>query len=136
MLYRILADTAVGIHLLFIVFVLAGGILVFRWPRMAWLHVPAFLWGALVEIGGWICPLTYVENYFRMKSAAEGYAGSFVERYLVPLIYPELLFPGGLFPGIFVAIGILVLLLNGLIYWRVWKRQRLSAAQKSSSSRP
>ncbi|MHA1107801.1 MAG: DUF2784 domain-containing protein [Alphaproteobacteria bacterium] len=133
MLYRILADAVVGIHFLFIVFVLSGGLLVFRWPRMAWLHVPAFLWGGLIVIGGWICPLTYVENYFRMKGAAEGYAGGFMERYLLPLIYPELLFPGGLFPGIFIAIGCFVLVVNGLIYWRVWARRR---AHKSSSSRP
>ena len=127
MLYRTLADVAVGVHLAFILFVLLGGLLVFRWPRAAWAHVPVFLWGALIEFGGWVCPLTYVENHFRLKGAAEGYATSFVEHYLVPLIYPDLLFPGGFPRSGFIAIGVFVLALNGAIYWRAWKRRRRAA---------
>ena len=122
MLYRILADATVVLHLLFIVFVLLGGLLVLRWPRLAWLHVPVFLWGVGIELIGWVCPLTYLENYFRALGRAEGYATSFVEHYLVPLIYPGLLFPGGLPRGGFIAIGVFVAVLNAVIYWRVWTR--------------
>ncbi len=124
MLYRALADAAVGIHFLFVVFVLLGGLLVLRWPKLAWLHVPVFAWGAAIEFGGWICPLTYLENDFRMRGAAEGYDTSFIEHYIVPLIYPDLLFPGGFPRAGFIAIGLFVLAVNAVIYWRVWKKLR------------
>ena len=126
MLYRALADAAVGLHLAFILFVLLGGLLVFRWPRAAWVHVPVVLWGAAIEFGGWICPLTYLENHFRLKGAAEGYGASFVEHYMVPLIYPDLLFAGGFPRSGFIAIGVFVLAFNAAIYWRAWKRRRRS----------
>ncbi len=116
MLFRILADVTVAIHLLFILFVIFGGLLVFRWPKLAWLHVPAFLWGGAIEIGGWICPLTYLENDLRARGALAGYSDSFVEVYLLPLIYPQLLL-GDDFPAAgLVWIGISVLALNSLIY--------------------
>ncbi len=128
MLYRALADAAVGVNFGFVLFVLLGGLLVLRWPKVAWLHVPVFAWGAAIEFGGWICPLTYIENHFRARGTAEGYGTSFVEHYLLPLIYPDLLFPG-LFPGGFprggfIAIGLFVLAVNAAIYWRVWKNLR------------
>lgn len=116
MLYRVLADVAVALHLAFIVFVILGGLLTLRWPRLAWAHVPAFLWGAGISFLGWVCPLTYLENDLRAKGAAEGYSTSFIEQYILPLVYPERLF--GSFPaGGFVAIGITVLLVNIAIYW-------------------
>ncbi len=124
MLYRALADTTVAVHFLFVLFVVLGGLLVLRWPRVAWLHVPAFAWGAAIEFGGWICPLTYLENDFRMRGAAEGYGTSFIEHYLLPLIYPDLLFPGGFPRAGFIAIGLFVLAVNAVIYWRVWKKLR------------
>ena len=122
MLYRILADVVVGLHLLFVVFAVCGGFLALRWPRVAWIHVPTFLWAGIIEIFGWVCPLTYVENDLRAIGAAEGYPMSFVERYLVPVLYPEMLFSGD-FPesGLF-WIGVFVLALNALIYWRVARR--------------
>ena len=129
MLYRALADATVGVHFGFILFVVLGGLLVLRWPRVAWLHVPAFAWGAAIEFGGWICPLTYLENDFRARGAAEGYGASFVEHYLLPLIYPDLLFPGGFPRGGFIAIGVFVLAVNAVIYWRVWKNRRGAARQ-------
>lgn len=123
MLYRILADMVVLGHLLFIIFVFFGGFLSFRWPRVAWIHIPAFLWGGSIDLLGGVCPLTPLENDLRIKGAAEGYASSFVENYILPLIYPEQLF--GSFPrGGFIAIGLLVLALNALIYWRLWQRSR------------
>ena len=124
MIHRILADTVLSGHLLFILFVVFGGLLVFRWPKVAWLHIPTFLWGGIIEIGGWICPLTYLENDLRMKGAAEGYQTSFVENYILPLIYPELLFPGGFPRSGFMWIGLFVLALNGIIYWRVIRNFR------------
>ncbi len=121
MLYRVLADVVVAVHLAFIVFVIFGGLLTFRWPGVAWAHVPSFLWGGGIALFGWICPLTYLENDLRALGAAEGYASSFVEAYVLPLIYPERLF-GGFPRSGFIAIGLFILALNALIYWRLYRR--------------
>jgi hypothetical protein len=87
--YNILADVVVGTHFLFILFVVCGGLLVIRWPRMALVHLPAAIWGAAVEISPRVCPLTPLENYFRNLAGAGSYSGDFVVRYLIPVIYPE-----------------------------------------------
>jgi len=88
MLYRLLADLLVAFHALFVGFVVAGGFLALRWRRVAWLHVPAALWGALIEFMGWICPLTPLENHLRSLAGQAGYQGGFVEHYLIPTLYP------------------------------------------------
>lgn len=85
----ILADALVMMHLLFVAFVVAGGFLLVRWPKLAWLHLPAAAWGAIIEFTGWICPLTPLENHLRMLGGGSAYSGGFVERYLVPILYPE-----------------------------------------------
>jgi hypothetical protein len=85
---RIAADLVVLAHLGFILFVILGGLLVLRWPRMAWIHLPAVIWGALIEFAGWICPLTPLENWLREASGTAGYQGGFIEHYLVPIVYP------------------------------------------------
>ena len=79
MLYRFLADAVVLIHLGFVVFVVAGGFLVLRWPRAAWIQLPAAVWGVLVEWSGWVCPLTPLENWLRAQGGGAGYEGGFVE---------------------------------------------------------
>ena len=99
-------------------FVVLGGLLVLGWRRIAWLHVPAFVWGAAIEFGGWICPLTPLENRLREMSGAGGYAGGFVKRYLVPVLYP-----GELTREIQIALGIAVLLLNLAIYGFLLRRK-------------
>ena len=88
MVYRFLADLVVVVHLAFVLFVVAGGFLVLRWPRMAWAHVPAAVWGVVVEWTGWICPLTPLENWLLAHGGSAGYSGGFVERYLLPALYP------------------------------------------------
>jgi len=85
----ILADALVIMHLLFVAFVMAGGFLLVRWPRLAWLHLPAAAWGAIIEFTGWICPLTPLENHLRILGGSSAYSGGFVERYLLPILYPE-----------------------------------------------
>lgn len=77
------------VHLLFVVFVIAGGFLVWRWRRLIWAHVPCAVWGALIEFAGWICPLTPLENALRRAAGQEGYTGGFVEHYLIPVLYPS-----------------------------------------------
>jgi hypothetical protein len=124
MIYGPLADAVVVLHFAFIVFVVLGGLLVLRWPRVAWLHVPTVLWGGGIELAGMACPLTGLENRLRALGREEGYTESFIEHYLLPLIYPELLFPGGFPRAGFIALGLGVLALNAVIYWRLWRRRR------------
>ena len=124
MIHAVLATATAGIHLLFIAFVVFGGLAVVRWPRLAWLHIPAVLWGAFVEIAGQVCPLTDLENHFRQLAVGAGYDVSFIEHYLLALIYPELLLGRPLPSSVFIAIGIAVLALNGAVYWRLWRHQR------------
>ncbi len=114
-----LADLVVVAHGLFILFVVAGGLLVLRWPRVAWLHLPAAAWGVLIEWFGWICPLTPLENTLRKAAGQAGYSGGFVERYLLPLIYPP-----GLTPAVQLWLGLVVLVVNVAIYALWWRRRR------------
>lgn len=124
MLAELIADLLVLIHLAFILFVVLGGLLVLRWPRLAFVHLPAALWGALIEFGNWVCPLTPLEQKLR-QSVGEGvYSGSFVEQYVLPLIYPS-----GLTREMQLALGLLVLLVNFLIYaFLLWKRKKAGGA--------
>ncbi len=121
-MHALLADLVVAVHFAFILFAVAGGLFVPRWPRLAWLHLPAALWGAAVVAFGWICPLTPLENRLRAAAGEAGYAGGFIERYLLPLIYPP-----GLTRGMQVALGIALLLFNLAIYVRAWRRRRRSS---------
>ncbi|UIF86072.1 DUF2784 domain-containing protein [Cupriavidus sp. UYPR2.512] len=114
-----LADLVVIVHGLFILFVVAGGLLVLRWPRVAWLHLPAAVWGVLIEWSGWICPLTPLENTLRQAAGQAGYSGGFVERYLLPLIYPA-----GLTPAVQLWLGLVVLVVNVAVYALWWRRRR------------
>ncbi len=85
----LLADALVMMHLLFVAFVVGGGFLLVRWPRLGWWQLPAAAWGAYIEFTGGICPLTPLENYLRVRGGGGSYSGGFVERYLVPVLYPE-----------------------------------------------
>ncbi len=119
-LQSLAADTLVVVHLIFILFVVAGGLLAFRWPKVIWLHLPAVLWGVVIELNNWICPLTPVEQELRRAAGEGGYQGGFIDHYLVPVIYPS-----GLTPGTQFALGLIVLSINGLIYgWWIKTRRR------------
>lgn len=119
MLARTLADLVLLLHFLFLLFVLAGGLLVLRRRRLAWIHVPVFLYGAAVEFGGWICPLTPLENRLRRMGGEEGYEGGFIEHYLLPLVYPA-----GLTREIQILLGTGVLALNlGLYGWMLLRKR-------------
>ncbi|ODV41318.1 hypothetical protein AWV79_37625 [Cupriavidus sp. UYMMa02A] len=121
-----LADLVVVVHFLFIAFVAGGALLLFRWPRVAWVHLPAAAWGVFVEWSGRICPLTPLENALRRAAGEAGYGGGFVERYLLPVIYPA-----GLTPVVQVWIGAFVLVLNVGIYAVWWRRRKRAQARTS-----
>jgi len=118
-LYQLLADAVLAVHLAFIAFVLGGGLLAFWRPRLAWLHLPAAAWGALIEIMGWTCPLTPLENYFLKLAGGTAYQGDFIARYLLPIIYPA-----GLTPKVQVFMGGVVIVLNCIIYAAVIIKSR------------
>lgn len=119
MLYKFLADTLIIVHLLFICFVVFGALLQTWSKKWVYLHLPAAVWGALIEFKGWICPLTYLENKYRFAGGLAGYEESFVEHYLLPIIYPA-----GLTPQIQYVLGSLVIIVNfsiyGYFFWRYY----------------
>ncbi len=115
--WRLAADALVVIHLGFILFVLFGGLLLLRWPRLLWLHLPAVAWGATVEFFHLLCPLTPWENQLRRAAGDAGYEGGFIEHYLIPLIYPA-----GLTPQIQLWLGGVVVLINVTVYAYLLKR--------------
>lgn len=119
MMYRIAADLVVLLHFLFVLFVVAGGFLVLRSPRVAWLHLPAVIWGIGIEWLGGICPLTPLENHLRRLGGQAGYDGGFVEHYILPLLYPV-----GLNRTIQLWLGLLVLLVNAAVYIRFIMQRR------------
>ncbi|MFL5574007.1 MAG: DUF2784 domain-containing protein [Gemmatimonadaceae bacterium] len=119
MIYRILADLVLVLHLAFVIFVVAGAGLVIHRPRLAWLHLPAVVWGVLIEYAGWICPLTPLENSLRMRGGEAGYSGGFVEHYLLATLYPT-----GLTRTTQVALGTAVLILNLVVYGTLLKTMR------------
>ena len=122
MFSRLAADLILALHLGFILFVIFGGLLVLRFPRVMYLHIPAAVWGAFVEISGRICPLTTWESDLRRSAGESGYAESFIEHYFVPILYPA-----GLTRGVQLAIAGVVILTNIVIYgWLLyrWKKSR------------
>lgn len=119
---RIAADAVLILHLAFIAFVVLGGSLVLRWPRLAWVHLPAVVWGALVEVAGWICPLTPLEDFLRRAAGEEAYAGDFLERHLLALIYP-----GGLTRELQMMLAVLVVAVNAVFYGVMIVRMRRRA---------
>jgi hypothetical protein len=116
MLYRLLADGTLALHLAFVAFVVLGGLLVLRRPALAWLHVPAVVWGVWVELAGWTCPLTPLENWLRMKGGVPAYPTSFIGHYLVPVLYPAGLTRTA---QLFLAAGVLAI--NAAVYARLLK---------------
>jgi Protein of Unknown function (DUF2784) len=117
-----MANLIVLLHFAFVVFVVLGGLLALRWPRVIWLHVPAVIWGALVEFTGWICPLTPLENRLRAAAGETGYEGDFIAHYILPALYPN-----GLTRNDQLMLGALALGINVAIYALVLLRHRRAA---------
>ena len=120
----VMADFIVALHFAFVLFVALGGLLALAWPRIAWLHIPAVLWGALIEFTGWICPLTPLENYLRQRQGQQQYEGDFIARYFLHVLYPD-----GLTRSDQLMLGGLALGLNLAIYGLVFLKHRRSRAK-------
>ena len=119
MIYRSLADFVLVVHLAFVLFVVLGGLLVLRWRWVALLHVPAAIWGVVIEYTGGICPLTPLENTFRQLGGEAGYSGGFIHHYIQPILYPA-----GLTRETQIVLGSLALLVNLAAYGLVIARSR------------
>ncbi|MBN8451486.1 DUF2784 domain-containing protein [Accumulibacter sp.] len=129
---RLLADGIVVVHFFFIAFVVAGGFLSLRWPRLALAHVPAACWGVLIEITGWICPLTPLENELRLAAGQAGYSGSFMAHYLLPIIYPS-----GLTREVqLILAGALIAINLGCYGWLIRRRRRAGQAPPAMPKKP
>ena len=115
--YTVLADLVAQLHLAFVLFVIGGGLLVVKWPKIAWIHLPAVAWGAIVEFTGWICPLTPLENALRAMAGASAYDSDFIARYILPLLYPA-----QLTRNVQLILGIVVLGVNVMLYSWLWRR--------------
>ena len=115
------ADLVALTHFAFVLFVVLGGLLVLRWRRIAWVHLPCAVWGALIEFAGCICPLTPLENWLRMRAGESGYSGGFIDHYLLPLLYPV-----GLTRTTQWGLGIAVIVINVMIYGWILARARTS----------
>lgn len=113
-----LADLTVLVHFTFVVFVTVGGFLVLKWNRLAWVHVPAAIWGIAIELGGWLCPLTHLENWLRHKGGSAGYSESFVTHWVEPVLYPA-----GLTRNSQLVIALALGIINIAIYAAVWRSQ-------------
>ena len=112
------ADVVLLVHLAFVIFVVLGGLLALRWPRVAWVHVPVALYGAVIEFVGFTCPLTPLEIWLRRQGGEVGYRGDFIEHYVMAGLYPT-----GLTREVQVGLGVGVLVLNACVY-TVWVRRR------------
>jgi hypothetical protein len=118
--YQLLADLIVLVHVAFVIFAVLGGLLTLKWRCFLWIHPPAFIWAAIVEFLGWVCPLTPLENLLRRAGGQRGYPSDFVAHYILPILYPA-----GLTREVQIALGVLVILINAAIYtWIFRSRMR------------
>ena len=124
-MYPLLADLILIVHLAFVVFVVWGGLLVLKWRWIAWLHLPAAVWGAVVEFTGWICPLTPLENRLREQGGEASYRSDFIAEHLLPLLYPE-----DLTRDLQLLLGTGVVVLNAAVYWGLWQMQMRRVSRK------
>jgi Protein of Unknown function (DUF2784) len=129
--YGRLADALLVVHGAFVVFVIGGGALVAHWPALAWVHLPAALWGAAIEFAGFVCPLTPIEQAWRRAAGSGVYRGGFIEHYVTAAIYPS-----GLTRGTQIMLGLLVVGVNGWVYWRLWHRRRGPISPRPSRPPP
>ena len=115
-MYEFFANLTLIAHLIFILFVVIGGLIFFIFPKIIYMHLPALSWGIYIELTNSVCPLTYLENWFLYKGEFTPYSNNFINNYLIPIIYPE-----GLTNEIQIYLGISLIVINILIYGLIYK---------------
>ncbi len=129
MVYLVAADFVLVAHLLFIGFVVGGSFLAWRWPRVIWVQLPVMVYGALVELVGFACPLTALQNYLLRRGGQAGYRGGFISHYLIRIIYPP-----GLTRGMQIGLGLFVVLVAVIGYGGYLRRHGLAGAWRPVSA--
>ena len=129
MLSLFLADLVMILHLAFVIFVVCGGLLLLRWRRVMWLHLPAAIWGAFVEFTGWTCPLTPLENWLPEQGGEASYRSDFIAEHLLPVLYPE-----NLTRDFQLLLGTGVVVLNAAVYWWLWRMQMRGVSRNRQGS--
>ena len=119
--YQLLADLVVLVHVAFVVFAILGGLLAARWRRLVWIHLPAVIWAVIVEVFGWVCPLTPLENWLRRRGGQAGYPSDFIAHYILPVLYPE-----ELSREVQITLGAFVLLINLSVYTWIFRCKKTS----------
>lgn len=114
---RLLADLAVVLHGFYVLFVVFGALFVYRYPRLGWLHLPAVAWASWISTTAGVCPLTYFEHRMRVAAGNLVPEGTFVQRFLEPIIYPATLTP-----SIQILLGIGLAAINFVMYVLIWRR--------------
>ena len=115
-MYELLANLTLVTHLIFILFVIFGGMLFYIFSKIIYIHIPSLLWGIYIEFTNSVCPLTYLENWFLYKGELSTYSSDFINKYLFPIIYPE-----GLTAEIQIYLGVSLVVINILIYFSIYK---------------
>ena len=128
-MYGLLADAVVVVHFGFVCFVAVGALLLLRWPRLAWVHLPCAAWGAVIELTGAICPLTPLEKWLRVQAGRASYEGGFIQHYIVGLIYPD-----GLTREMQLGLAVLVVVGNSTIYALVHRRLRRRQRERNEAT--
>jgi hypothetical protein len=129
LIFRVLADLVVVLHIGFVLFVVLGGFLVRRWPRLIYVHVPVAVYGVLIELVGWVCPLTPLENHLRSLGGEAGYSGGFVEHYLLPILYPN-----ALTRNVQLLLALFVVACNAVAYGLVIRARRARKKKLSGAA--
>jgi Protein of Unknown function (DUF2784) len=119
MIWSALADALVVVHFAFTTFVILGGFLTWRWPWLAFAHLPALAWGCWIEVSNSICPLTPLENHWRELAGEAGYREGFLAHYLVRLLYPP-----GLTWQVQRELAALLIAINVVAYTGLVRRRR------------
>lgn len=119
MAFQLLADLVLVLHFIFIVFVGLGGLIALYWQPIIWLHLPTLLWGILIVVIGWVCPLTPLENSLRQLAGEATYSGGFITHYITPVIYPA-----GLTPSLRIMLAVALIAVNAVIYLYIWRQRK------------
>ena len=115
--FEIFATLALLLHFSFILFVIFGAILILKFKKVIYVHIPAVAWGAYIELSHSICPLTHLENYFLKKAGKDQYSVDFIENYIFKIIYPP-----ALNYEIQTYLGVILIFVNLLIYYYIVKK--------------
>ncbi len=131
MIWRVGADVVMVVHFAFVVFVVGGGFLTWRWPKLAYLHVPVALYGVVIELVGFTCPLTPLEKHLRRLARSEGYEGGFVEHYILRVLYP-----GELTTVVRLVLAGAVVVVSAVAYVGLWQRTAGSDSARPTTGGP